>query len=261
MLSWLVHYLNVVGCDVIILLLVVIGLTLLQKYHYKLLFFLQKKTGGHGKYFFDFLIRVWVVIHEISHLVFAFLLWLKIRKINIWHPKGGQVELLSEDYIADLPFHNENKLFYWIKLIYNRISVFLTALWPLIIWYFLTNLIINLLYWREVRSFHTLSVSHFEISWLVGILFSVYLIFILPAFLLSFKDLSNLFFYKWENLVATVVWTAITTWLFAIVLITIAQRYTYFEVFMFLYVLVFVLLCLLSGLVRVLWHGVGHTKQ
>lgn len=216
---------------------IIIWTSILQKFHYDMLFFLRDQSIFIIRWWFNIITRIWVILHEFSHLIFVIIFGWKVHEIKLFSKRGGHIKYSVPDYIWSLG-HTSMWLFFWIKLIVNRIWIFMVAIWPLIVWILITM-------WLAYRLFEIPFLTtqfHINLNQLNiqnSIIFILYLSIFLPSFILSFQDISNLLVYRWDNIFATIIGSIFNIIIFTIFLVWIAYLYDYLYYFFWLYVISF----------------------
>lgn len=224
----------------------IVLLTILQRFHYKMLYFLTRKQNFLIQWFFQFFIRFWVIIHEICHLFFWILSGAKVNKINLFSKNWGSVSFQTKNYIWALSQHYDKPGFlFW--LFFNQIWIFLTSLWPLLFGIIFTYLIQNYLQIpleiSKIPEF-LLQLNIFQI-----LIVSVYFLLI-PSFILSFQDIKHFIISRQSNFAATIVWSIINTLIFVIFLLFLTLFYEYFLLFFILYCWIFIILFFVFWLIK-----------
>ena len=184
----------------IIIFFLIIILTFFQKYYYKLLYYLQ--TIFWLKYIISFIIRTWVILHEFSHIFFAFLAGNKIQEISLFSQNWWYVKYQYKNYIWAL-WEWFWYLSFWFKLIFNQIWIFLTSAWPLILWTVLTYIFWHNLIW--INNYHEILN---KLYW-INIFYILIYIVLIPNFVLSWKDISHFLISKQNWFLATFIWSVI----------------------------------------------------
>lgn len=192
--------------DTLLIIAIIVGTTIVQKYYFLVL---QGIKNIHPSlwYIFGFIIRFWVILHEMCHAFFCFLSGNKIKEIRLFDANGGRVVFESKNYIWDLPKHGMS-LGYLFALIFNQIGLFLISFWPLLFGITLSYLIFNHFWITRIDNLLQATLSY---SLVMIIMF--YSIFI-PSFVLSFQDIEKFFISPQENFLATVVGSTINFLIF-----------------------------------------------
>jgi len=246
MINQIMNYLSEIKFDAIYLVAIIFFLTFLQKYHFRMLYYIKARSNRFVNILVVVVLRIGVIIHEFSHLLFWLLFGAKIKKIELFKKNWGQVSFATKDYIANIAFIDKNKFRYFLKLLYNRIWIFLTSLGPLIVGIFLNILIINLFTGNQIFSLNPdIDFSQIHTSLFLFSLLVIYGFLILPSFILSFKDISHFFFYKWQNRWASIIGSIINISTFIFFILIVAQRFDYILAFAILYFLSFSTLLIL----------------
>ena len=234
-----------------IIIFIIIMLTFFQKYHFKMLYFLSNNLPKIFSYLFKFFIRFWIIIHELLHLFFWIISWWKIKQIKLFEKNWGQVQFETKNYIWAI-WDNYHKKWFFLFLFLNQIWIFLTSIWPLIIWLIFNYLIIIKLYWLEIdyknlnQDFSIIYSSYKNI-----LIFFIYIL-LLPCFILSFQDISNFVISKQENKLATFWWSLINTIIFISFIFFLTLFYEIFLYFIFFYLLIFSVLVLICSIVKII---------
>lgn len=228
----------------------IILLTFLQKYHYKILNFLTKNTHIIIKKIFRFFIRIWIIIHELCHLFFWVLSWSKVKNINLFSKNWWSVTFETKNYIWALSQHYDKPGFIFM-LFLNQIGIFLTSLWPLIFWIFVTFLLQDKLQvplsFSQVNDF-LWSLSGENIAYL-----AIYFLLI-PSFALSVQDIKHFVISRQSWLGATIVGSIINMIIFSLFVIFLTIFYELFILFFIFYIIIFIILLLWAGLKIILTY-------
>jgi hypothetical protein len=213
----------------------IILLTVLQKYHFKILYYLAHKYHSFFKYIIKFIIRTGIIIHECSHLLFWVLSWAKIKKVELFRKDGWRVTFQTKNYIWHLAEYYDRPWFMF-HLFFNQIGIFLTSIWPLIVWIIVTYILsyylgINIYNYSEI----IFQLNIFQYAMLI--LYAV----IIPSFILSFQDIKNFIISKQTNLASTIVWSMINTFIFLCFLSFLTFFYDFFLFFGLFYIIIFML--------------------
>lgn len=225
-----------------IIFVLIVLLTVFQKYHFKMLYYLSYKYHSIFRVSIKTIIRLWIIIHEISHLFFWILSWAKIHKIELFREDWWRVIFSAKNYIWHL-WEYWWRPWYITKLFFNQIWIFLTSIWPLIIWMFLTFAFIY---------YFTIPLGLYELNdYLLNFntdikmyVITLFYIIIIPSFLLSFQDIKNFIISKQDTVWATIVWSIINSTIFLWFLWFLTFFYSYFIVFSIFYFLWFCVLFL-----------------
>ncbi len=177
-LSWAVP----IYFKIIYIIFWILLLTVLQKFHYLMLFKLTSRSIIISLVA-KFMIRIGVIIHELSHLIFWIISFSKVKEIKFFDENGGSVSYESKDYIWNLPQYYWDWL-YWFRLFFNQIGIFLISMWPLIVWmiinYFMLSYFFNVPFWTELKNLNFFSLFN---DYLKFIIFIFYIILFLPNFI------------------------------------------------------------------------------
>lgn len=214
----------------------IVLLTILQKFHYKMLYYLAHKYHNFLRFIIKFIIRTGIIIHELSHLLFWVISWAKIKKVELFRADGGRITFQTKNYIWHLGEYYDRPGFIF-HLFFNQIWIFLTSIWPLIIWIIMTYCIsyyldINISNYKE---------SIFSLNILEYWILIIYAIFV-PSFILSFQDIKNFIISHQTNLASTIVWSLINTFIFFCFLWFLTFFYDFFLFFGLFYIGIFILL-------------------
>jgi len=257
----------------VFLIWIIILLTFLQRYHYQMLHNIKKRWWKFLTVFVDVVIRIGVILHEFSHLWFAVLFGAKIHKVELFKKTWGQVTFATKDYIANLWFYNWNKVIYLIKLIINRVWIFLSSMGPLLVGIFLNFLLVNYITGNPLLSLQKELFStnwdivqnivwYFDLFLGLPIIFKILLFIVitifLPSFILSRKDLSHFFFYKWPNIFASAVGSLINFSLFFSFIILATRWIDYIWPFAVLYIIWFLIVLIIFLLIRIALFTTEH---
>jgi hypothetical protein len=216
----------------------IILLTLLQKYHFKMLYYLAHKYHSFFRYIIKFIIRTWIIIHECSHLLFWIISWAKVKKVELFRKDWGRVTFETKNYIWHL-WEYYDRPWFMFHLFFNQIGIFLTSIWPLIIWIIFTYI---LLYssWIKIDAW-TVEEVYKIFTWKEYLSLIIYAIFI-PSFLLSFQDIKNFIISHQTNLASTIVSSLINTIIFLCFLWFLTFFYEFFLFFGLFYIWIFIVL-------------------
>jgi len=238
----LINYIVSVRRNILYIVLIIMWLTFMQKYHYKMLNQMRFQTKWFFGKFISWVIRFWVIIHEFSHLFFGRIFGARVHKLDLFSETWWQVVFSQQDYIWAIWSNHWNWFIFLIKLLINRFWTFLSSLGPLIVWIFLNILILNYFTWNPIWSFQAnINLDNFQISVFSIIFLIIYLIVFMPSFILSRQDISNFFFYRWDNIFARFIWSFINLLTFIIFLIIIAKFFDYILFFWMFYIYSFIL--------------------
>jgi hypothetical protein len=215
----------------------IILLTMLQKYHFKMLYYLAHKYHHFLRYIIKFIIRTWVIIHECSHLLFWILSGAKIKKIELFRKDGGRVTFQTKNYIWHLAEYYDRPWFIF-QLFLNQIGIFLTSIGPLLVWIIGTYILLYIL----SIDIEQLTINNFYgwLHWQDYIILVIYAI-IIPSFLLSFQDIKNFIISHQTNLGSTIVWSIINTIIFFCFLWFLTFFYDFFLFFGIFYIGIFII--------------------
>ncbi len=231
-------FLNNYLIDGTIIFVLILILTFLQKYYYKILFYLKRYK--FLKHTVSFIIRTWVIIHEFAHVFFAFLSWAKIQEIKLFEKTWWYVKYSYKNYIQAMA-EGMNSFSYWILLILNQIWIFLTSLWPLILWIWLNYIFWYYLIWLDLQNFQDFN-NILEYIWYLDIVYLFVYILIIPSFVLSWKDISHFIVSKQNNIIATFIWSFINIFIFILFMMLFSLTLHYFILFVIWFLLSFSIL-------------------
>jgi len=232
-----INYILSVKFNILYIVWIIMALTFFQKHHYKILNDMKANSSKVFGKFISWVIRFGVIIHEFSHLFFGRLFWAKVHKLDLFSATWWQVVFSQADYIWSIWSDHWSWLVFFIKLIINRFWTFLSSLGPLIVWTFLNILMLNYFTWNKIFAIQAnVNLDTFQISIFSVIFLMVYLIIFMPAFILSRQDISNFFFYKWNNIFASFFWSFINILCFIAFLIVVARFFDYILYFAIFYV-------------------------
>ena len=221
----------------IIIFILILVLTFFQKHYYMLLNYL--KYFFWLKYIINFIIRSWVILHEFSHIFFAFLAWNKIQKISLFSKKWWYIKYQYKNYIWAL-WEWFGYLSFWFKLIFNQIWIFLTSAWPLIFWTILTYF-----FWYNLIWINNYNEIIDKLHW-INILYILIYVILIPNFVLSRKDISHFIISKQKRFLATFIWSTINFIIFLWFISIFSLVFNYFIIFCISFLLWFNLIFLLS---------------
>lgn len=216
----------------------IILLTTLQKYHFKMLYYLAHKYHNFFRYIIKFIIRIGIITHECSHLLFWIISWAKVKKVELFRQDWWRVTFQTKNYIGHLAEYYDRSWFMF-HLFFNQIGIFLTSIWPLIIWIIFTYILLYFL-WIKIDTWTPEEVYKI-FTWKEYIALIIYAIFI-PSFILSFQDIKNFIISKQTNLASTIVWSFINTIIFFAFLAFLTFFYDFFLFFWLFYIWLFLIL-------------------
>jgi len=121
-------------------------LTIVQKYHYIMLHELSDRVPRALWKVMKWIIRITVIIHEFSHLLWWVLTWAKPTSMELFRADGGRVGFSRPNYMAHADLAFQSPLFA-LKLIWHTVWWFLTSLWPLITGILSTISLLWLVWW------------------------------------------------------------------------------------------------------------------
>lgn len=221
-------------------------LSLFQKLYYLILFKIAN-LWYKINFIYRFIIRFWVIIHELSHMFFAILTWNKISKVDMFKDDGGEVIILSKNYIWELPK-------YWFSfnfillMVLNQIGLFLVSFWPLLFWIIFIYLFCNYLW---IYSFY--DIINIKFNFLNSIIIFFLSIFI-PSFVLSFQDIKWFFVSNQEYKLSTLVWSLINSIIFVLFLFIFWDLIIwYFIIFCFIFLIMFLLQLIFYILLKIFY--------
>lgn len=239
----IINYILSVKRDILSIVWIIFALTFFQKYHYRMLFSMKNNSSHFFGKFISWVIRLWVIIHEFSHLFFGRIFGAKVHSMDLFSETWWQVVFSQQDYIwAIWSNHGTNWFVFLIKLIINRFGTFLSSMWPLIVGIFLNILMLNYFTWNKIFSIQAnVNLDSFQITIFSVLFLIIYLIIFMPSFILSRQDISNFFFYRGDNIFASFIWSFINILCFIIFLIVVARFFDYILYFSIFYLYSFVL--------------------
>ena len=215
-----------------VIIFIIVCTTFVQKYYFLVL---NSTKNIHSVlwYIFGFIIRFWLILHEICHLFFGFVSGNKIVEIRLFDKNDWRVTFQSKNYIWDLSKYGMSS-WYLFALILNQIGLFLISFWPLFFWIALSYFIFTYFWITDIDALLQIKMSY---SLVFIILF--YSIFI-PSFALSFEDIEKFFISRQENIAATVIWSIINFLIFfSFILIFSYFFVNYFIFFWILFLMMF----------------------
>lgn len=222
--------------EIIIVFFIIIILTFLQKYYYIILYkiksFLWKKW-----FFIDFIIRIWVIIHELSHLIFWIIWWSKVEKIELFNKNWWKVIFKTKNYIWSIwnNYHIEN---FFIFLFFNQIWIFLTSIWPLLVW-----LLVNICFIKYFN-IDIYQLQNIEFNYSL-IFFRFLYVIIIPSFILSYQDLKRFIISKQETKLQTISWSIINTIIFIFFIWFLTFLFEYFIIFRLVFCIYFLFITII----------------
>lgn len=233
---------NYAKYNILIIIGVIFVTSFFQKYHYILLNRISKLSWRMFNLISKFFIRLWVIIHEFSHLFFAFLFWHEIKKVELFKKNWWSVQVSKKDYLGAIGHFSWSKFVFILLLIWNRMGVFFTSLWPLIIGIVISFLLINISFWFPLLWIET-NYQNYNLNnldfWNILLLF-VFWLFFAQWFILSRRDIKNLFIYEGNYISETLVWSIINTLFFLVFLFVASFFYIYFLFFGIVYMISFI---------------------
>lgn len=223
--------------NVLVTISIIIILTFLQKYFYKMLYFIKNKTQTKIRKIIDFFIRFWIIIHEICHLFFWFFSWAKILEISLFKKDWWMVKYETKNYIWAMPYNYQKNLFF-IKLFLNQFGIFFTSIGPLLFGIFFNFLFLKFTLWIEDIEYFI--ENPFSINWnIYNFLFTFIYLFLVPSFVLSFTDLSNFVISRQDTKSATIIWSIINSLIFTIFLFILSFFVDYLILFLGCFIITF----------------------
>lgn len=235
-INYILSYWDWAKYNIILIILILVSLTFLQKYHFKMLFYIMRSRWIFSK-FIIFVNRAGIIIHEFSHLIFVVLSWAKISNITLFSKTWWNVSFEYADYIWSLPY-SWGWIWWVILLIFNKFMIFLSALWPLLVWMLLNSLLMKYVLWINYFDINIwiLNINNSFLSWFILFL---YAIFFMPYFILSYKDMTSFVYYNWSNVFAKFFGSLINVFIFILFLLFLTYFYNYFLSFFVVYLLSF----------------------
>lgn len=230
-----------------IVVIIVLLSTVLQKHHYIIINKISILSWKYFKLISSFFIRLWVILHEFSHILFAFLFWHKIKNVDFFLSNWWSVQLEIKDYISSIWYFKWSWFTFFILLIFNRLWIFFTSTWPLIFWTLFTFLLVNYSFWMPLFSIN-MNISDYninEITLINLIILFVYWTFLAQWFILSWQDIKNLYLYRWYNIISTFFWSFINLFFLIFFLFIISFFYFYLIFFFIFYLIWFIFLLIL----------------
>lgn len=216
-------------------------LTVMQRIHFMILNKMQSSSKIISL-LWKVLFRLWVIVHEFSHLLFVIFSSSKVIKIDLFSKTWWSVQYESKDYIWSLPLYYDNSM-YWIKLVFNQIWIFLNSMGPLIIGIILNYFFVKGFLWVKWEFFDINEyLQIFSKDWLKAIGFVIYTVFFIPSFILSFQDLSNFIVARQGNTWATIVWSVFNTIIFIFFIAILTNFIMIFTSFLVFYIVSFCVL-------------------
>lgn len=217
--------------DSITVILIIFLSTVLQKYYYIILNKIASLSYFTNKVF-SFVIRFWVIIHELCHLFFWFLSWNKIKEINLFDKTWWKVIYETKDYIWNLS-QNWFSFNYFFFLVLNQIWLFLTSIWPLFFWI----LISYLFFWIFFLDMDFSNIWNIFIFWIFLFFYSIFI----PSFVLSFQDISIFLISKQSWFFSTIFWSIINISIFLWFILSFSSFLVdYFIYFWIIFLLMFI---------------------
>jgi len=223
---------------------IIIFLTFLQWFYYKLLFYIWKNTIYIFRKFIDFIVRIWVIIHEFAHMFFAFLSWNKIIKVDLFSKNGWSVQYAYKNYIWAI-WDGFWYLSFWLMLILNQIGIFLTSLWPFIFGLWITYFFFD--YFLNIHNIEWL--ESLDLKWYLYLFLYAILI---PSFALSWKDISHFIISKQNWFLATLIWSIINFTIFMAFLFLFSFFLDYLIIFSLIYSMYFVIILIVAIFVYII---------
>ncbi len=216
--------------------LIIVWLTIMQKYYSQNMYYIVNKQKILW-IIFRIIQRIWVIIHEFCHLFFGILAWNKPKEIHLFKANWWNVVFETKDYIWSLPnnWHSPIYLFY---LVLNQIWIFLTSIWPLLVWVVLNIFVIKYLD-INITDLKSFKIDIYKI--IVIIIYSI----ILPSFVLSYKDIKNFIISKQSNIFSTIFASIINTLIFVWFLIAMSFLFDGFLIFSILFWIYFVIIIII----------------
>lgn len=230
----ILSYIDSLKYNMLMWFLCILWLSILQKYHYQMLRYIKRHSWKIISTFIQLIIRIGIILHEFSHIIFAFFFGAKISEIKLFDKDWWSVNFKILDYIGSL-WHTEMWILFFLKLIFNRIGLFMISCWPLIIWILINSLLFYVI--MKISDNYYIHIIKIIFVFLYSTLF-------LQSFILSFQDISNLILYRWTNIFATSIWSIINILIFLLFLLIISPYIDYLIFFITFYAFAFVIISL-----------------
>ena len=231
--------------DTLLVIAIIIFTTFVQKYYFWVLHRIKAIHPFFGLIFW-FIIRFWVIIHEICHMIFGFLSGNKIEEIRLFDPTGGRVIFKTKNYIGGISEYGRSGG-YLFALIFNQIWLFLISFWPLFFGILCSYLVLNSFWVTDLES-----LIHLPITYHFFFFILLYSIFI-PSFVLSFQDIRNFVISDQDDLLATIVGSLVNTFIFLCVMLSISSfLVSYFVFFLLLFLGLFLVQLILFAILSLI---------
>lgn len=189
-----------------IIIAVILFTTIVQRYYFKILYAIKAIHPILG-YIFGFIIRFWVILHELCHAFFWFLSGNKIQEIHLYEKTGWRVIFRTKNYIWDMSIYGTS-IWYIFALIFNQIGLFLISFWPLLFWISFSFAIFHYFGITDIDSLLKLRFSYPLVG--ITLLYSISI----PSFILSIEDIKNFFISPQKSIPATIVWSILNSLIF-----------------------------------------------
>lgn len=209
--------------NTLLIILMILFTTFVQKYYFLLLQNMRIIHPLLGR-IFGYIIRFWVIVHEMCHIFFVFLSGNKIKEIRLFGKNGGRVTVEYKNYIWDLPKHGLS-LWFFSALILNQIGLFLIWFWPLFFWIVLNYIIFNYFWIASLNDFLDVPITFSLVAIVIG--YSI----LIPSFALSIEDIEKFFISPQESRPATIVGSFIN----ALIFLLFVSSFSYFFVANFIF--------------------------
>lgn len=230
----IINYISTIKFQIINIVIIMLVLTLLQWLHYRMLRFIVVNSIFPIKNIFKIVSRIWVILHEMSHIIFIFLSGWTVKSVELFRPDGWKVSYAEKDYIASAAYNNYDWVTYFVFMLASKIWFFIAQIWPLIVWIFLNMLYLNVFFQISFFS-QDFNIWLENINILNIIVSVVYLMVFVPTFIPSWKDLSNIFFYNWKNIIEKIIWSVINIFFVVCFLIISSYFIDYLIYFFYFY--------------------------
>lgn len=236
LMDTIINYVDWIKVQIVNIIIIMILLTLLQSIQYKMLRFIVVNSIFPINKIFRIVSRIWVILHELSHIIFIFLSGWTVKSVELFRPDGWKVSYAEKDYIASAAYNNYDWVTYFIFMVASKIWFFIAQIGPLIVW-----IIVNMLYLYFVFKIpffsQEINIWISNINFINIILSIIYLMVFVPTFIPSWKDLSNIFFYNWINIVEKIIWSIVNIF-FVVLFLIIGTYFIEYLVYFFYFYLV-----------------------
>ncbi|MDD5769739.1 MAG: M50 family metallopeptidase [Candidatus Gracilibacteria bacterium] len=240
--------------DIFYIIGIILALTIFQRFYFIILSKIESLSLVLN-WFYRFIIRFGVIVHEFCHMFFAVITGNKIEKIDLFKADGGQVILSSKDYIGELPKYGFSFNFLFFMCL-NQIGLFLVSFGPLVFGLISGYLVFYYLGINSFKDVLKLNLDLYQITFLI-----FYSVFI-PSFVLSFQDIKNFFISSQDNILATIMASIINTFIFLVFIYFFSKLFfQYLVLFTVLFLIMFFLQAIIYVVFLVFFYTIKVIKK